>query len=162
MSEGVGKGGAGDGAGGAGANGTVRLRLSDDSADAALTCAGITAGNITASGYVSVGSAEVLAWSSRSKLNSPADGQVNILVAAETAGVGLDFATDAVLKVRTRAQTGYATVDALAYNASGTKVLGAQGAAVADASGGAVIDAEARTALNALLARMRTHGAIAT
>lgn len=42
------------------------------------------------------------------------------------------------------------------------QVLGAQGAAVADASGGVVIDAEARTAINTLLARMRTHGSIAT
>ena len=42
------------------------------------------------------------------------------------------------------------------------KVLGTQGAAVADASGGATVDAEARTALNALLARLRTHGVIAT
>lgn len=46
--------------------------------------------------------------------------------------------------------------------ASGTKVVGIQGAAVADAAGGATIDAEARTALNALLARLRTHGLIAT
>lgn len=43
-----------------------------------------------------------------------------------------------------------------------TKVIGAQGAAVADASGGTVIDVEARAALNALLARIRTHGLIAT
>jgi hypothetical protein len=34
--------------------------------------------------------------------------------------------------------------------------------AVADASGGAIIDAKARTALNALLARMRTIGIVAT
>jgi hypothetical protein len=47
------------------------------------------------------------------------------------------------------------------YNNS-IKVVGAQGAAVADATGGVVIDAEARTALNALLARLRTHGLIAT
>lgn len=33
-----------------------------------------------------------------------------------------------------------------------------QGAAIADASGGAIIDAEARTAINALLARMRVTG----
>ncbi|MDP2158759.1 MAG: hypothetical protein Q8K68_13745 [Nitrospirota bacterium] len=45
---------------------------------------------------------------------------------------------------------------------AGTKVIGAQGATVADAAGGATIDAEARTALNALLARVRTHGLIAT
>ena len=43
-----------------------------------------------------------------------------------------------------------------------TKIIGAQGALVADASGGAIIDVEARTALNALLARLRTHGLIAT
>lgn len=48
------------------------------------------------------------------------------------------------------------------YNKSGTQVVGAQGAAVADASGGATIDAEARTAINTLLARIRTHGLIAT
>lgn len=34
-------------------------------------------------------------------------------------GVGLDVATDAVLKVRTRAQSAYATVDALAYLVGG-------------------------------------------
>jgi hypothetical protein len=48
------------------------------------------------------------------------------------------------------------------YRVNSTKVVGAQGAAVADASGGGVIDAEARTALNTLLARLRTHGLIAT
>jgi hypothetical protein len=48
------------------------------------------------------------------------------------------------------------------YSIAGTKVVGAQGALIADASGGAVIDAEARTALNALLARLRAHGLIAT
>lgn len=53
-------------------------------------------------------------------------------------------------------------IQATEYRVSGTKVLGAQGAAVADAAGGVVIDAEARTALNAALARMRAHGIIAT
>lgn len=48
------------------------------------------------------------------------------------------------------------------YQQNGVQVLGAQGAAVADASGGATIDAEARTAINTLLARLRTHGMIAT
>lgn len=49
-----------------------------------------------------------------------------------------------------------------AIRISGINVLGAQGASIADASGGANADAEARTALNALLARLRTHGLIAT
>ena len=48
------------------------------------------------------------------------------------------------------------------YAVSGTQVVGARGAAVADASGGVTIDAEARTAINTLLARLRTHGLIAT
>ncbi len=45
---------------------------------------------------------------------------------------------------------------------NGTQVVTAQGAAVANAAGGATVDAEARTALNALLARLRVHGLIAT
>lgn len=52
--------------------------------------------------------------------------------------------------------------DSLGLRVQGTKVVGAQGALIADASGGAVIDSEARTAINALLARLRTHGLIAT
>ncbi len=55
---------------------------------------------------------------------------------------------------------GAATVTTISVSA--IQVLGAQGAAVADASGGATIDAEARTAINTLLARLRTHGMIAT
>jgi hypothetical protein len=42
-----------------------------------------------------------------------------------------------------------------------TQVVSARGAAVADAAGGATIDAEARTAINTLLARLRSHGLIA-
>ena len=45
---------------------------------------------------------------------------------------------------------------------AGTKVVGAQAAAIADASGGATVDTEARAALNDLLAKLRTHGIIAT
>jgi hypothetical protein len=48
------------------------------------------------------------------------------------------------------------------YSVGGTKVVGTQGATVADATGGATIDAEARAAINALLARLRTHGLIAS
>lgn len=48
------------------------------------------------------------------------------------------------------------------YKVSGTRVVAARGAAVADATGGATVDTEARTAINALLARLRTHGLIST
>ena len=47
------------------------------------------------------------------------NGTTNLTNNAETAGIGIDVATDAVLKVRTRAQTGYATLDCLGLKASG-------------------------------------------
>lgn len=63
---------------------------------------------------------------------------------------------------RPRTVFGYTADFTTSLMIAGTKVVGAQGAAVADATGGAVIDAEGRTALNALLARLRAHGMIAT
>jgi hypothetical protein len=53
--------------------------------------------------------------------------QWNFANVAGTVGFGLDGATNNVMKVRTRAQTGYATVDALGYSVSG--VAGASKAA---------------------------------
>jgi hypothetical protein len=44
------------------------------------------------------------------------------------------------------------------YLVNGTKVVGAQGAAVADATGAGDVVAQ----LNSLLAKLRTHGLIAT
>jgi hypothetical protein len=57
--------------------------------------------------------------SARSGITAPADGQLNVTNNAATAGVGMDVATDAVLKVRTRAQSAYGTVDCLGLKASG-------------------------------------------
>lgn len=66
---------------------------------------------------------------------------------------------DFILNATTGTKIGTATTQKLGfYNA--TPIV--QGAAVADASGGATIDAEARTAINALLARIRSLGLIAT
>jgi phage gp45-like len=47
------------------------------------------------------------------------------------------------------------------FKVNDTQVISAQGASVPDATGGTVIDIEARTAINSLLARLRTHGLIA-
>lgn len=47
------------------------------------------------------------------------------------------------------------------YEVGGTQVVGAQGAAIPDAAGGATIDVEGRAATNAILAFLRTWGAIA-
>ncbi len=55
-------------------------------------------------------------------LTFPADGQLNVTNNGVSAGVGFDVATDAVFKVRVRAQNAYATADALAYRASGTPI----------------------------------------
>lgn len=62
--------------------------------------------------------------------------------------------------------TGEVNAAKLDTSATGVGFYGAspsaQPAAVANASGGVVVDAEARAALNALLARLRTLGLIAT
>lgn len=78
-----------------------------------------------------------------------------VTLAAETAGSGGDNINIDL----TAAGTGFVNctgTTGLAVN--GTKVLGAQGAAVADATD----NPTAITQLNALLARLRTHGLIAT
>jgi hypothetical protein len=52
-------------------------------------------------------------------MRSPGAGQLNYFTTtAETTGVGIDVATDATLKIRTRAQTGYATTDTLGLKSS--------------------------------------------
>lgn len=66
------------------------------------------------------------------------------------------------LRAVTGSNTAYVSFDCGDYYHQNVKVVGGQGAAVADAAGGATIDAEARTAINTLLARLRTHGLIAT
>jgi hypothetical protein len=43
----------------------------------------------------------------------------------------------------------------------GVQVVGTRGAAIADPTGGATVDSEARGALSAILAMLRTHGLIA-
>lgn len=58
--------------------------------------------------------------------------------------------------------TGLDLTAGLGYRVGNVKVVGAQGLAIADAGGGVTVDAEARTAVNALLARVRAHGLIAT
>lgn len=108
----------------------------------------VTKWNVDNGGSMGLSSGGDLSFSS----TTASTGSKDVGLARGSAGVG---------KI-TNGSTGYGTLDALAYRVSGTQVVGAQGAAVADASGGAIIDSEARTALNALLARVRTHGLIAT
>lgn len=112
-------------------------------------------------------------WTARAAMLSPADGVIlfqnnalNDFNRLQFGGTTSSFPSlkrsTTGLQFRLADDSAYTFADALEYRASGTKVVGAQGAAVADAAGGATVDAEARTAINTLLARLRTHGLIAT
>lgn len=76
-------------------------------------------GSVVAAQTLEAGATANIGFNARSQVKSPANAQLNIENNAGSAGFGFDVATDAVMKVRTRAQTGYATVDALGYRASG-------------------------------------------
>lgn len=80
-----------------------------------------TAGGIltTASGDITISANRFLSWNARASQNSPADSQWNLTNFAGTSGIGVDVSTDSTLKVRTRAQTGYGTVDCLGLKSSG-------------------------------------------
>lgn len=52
-----------------------------------------------------------------------ATGQASFLNGAQTVGVGIDVATDAIFRVRTRAQTGDAATEAAFYDAAASSVL---------------------------------------
>jgi len=72
-----------------------------------------------ASGSGSIGATSTLQWVSSTRLTGVSDGKIIIQNDGLTAGVGIDVTTDAVLKLRTRAHTGYATLDCLGLKASG-------------------------------------------
>lgn len=81
------------------------------------------AGTITATGAITTAAASSFHLDTRWFLYAGgATGQAVLSNEAVTAAVGLDVATDAVLKVRTSAHTAYATVDALAYQTGGNAV----------------------------------------
>lgn len=70
-------------------------------------------------GSVQAGGTGLLGWNSRASMTSPADSQWNLTKNDASAGVGLDVSTDAVMKVRVRAQNAYATIDCLGIKSSG-------------------------------------------
>lgn len=78
----------------------------------------IVSGTLFGSGVSVSPATGTIGWDTRSALSSPADGQANLRNTANSAGVGLDFATDGTLKVRTRAQADTAIVDAKTFQAS--------------------------------------------
>lgn len=159
----------------AGADNTYDIGASGATRPRSLFLSGsaTVAGNADISGFIQLGAANALIWNTRSRIKSSASGVIELLNGAENDFGRLNFGgTTSSFPALKRSTTGlqfrladdsaYTFADALEYRASGTKVVGAQGAAVADAAGGANVDAEARTAINTLLARLRTHGLIAT
>lgn len=116
--------------------GTLTLMGSGGTIVSGATNFTLTAGGAaTFAGIVDVSTLRTLAagfmsWgTTRAAMSSPANSQINFLDNTGVAnGVGFDFAVDAVLKIRTRAQTGYATIDALAYQVSGAAGIDFNGA----------------------------------
>jgi hypothetical protein len=93
------------------------------------------------------------------RLTLHADGATFDVAIIANQGIQIADAKNVVLNTSTGTKWGTATTQKQAWwNA--TPVV--QPTAVADASGGAIIDVEGRAALNALLARLRTLGIIAT
>ncbi len=92
----------------------------------------VTGLNIISTNSLTVGGASYIGFLNRSTMRSPADGQYNFNNNAENAGVGLDFATDATLKIRTRAQSANAALECLSVLAGSS---GFGGAAVSATTG---------------------------
>lgn len=110
--------------------GTWKLGYSLNGAAASYPLTVTSAGGLTtvAGGFILSGGSVFSALGSsfihngRTALASNTDGTENITNNGGTSGIGLDVNTDGVLKVRVKAQNAYGTVDALAYQASGTAI----------------------------------------
>ncbi len=96
---------------------TTPLTLTDSGALALL--AGLTCTNVVASGVLQAGASNFIGWAGFTRLVSTGDGTMQLYKNGLTIGVGLDFSTDAIVKVRTTNQAAYATVDALGYSVGG-------------------------------------------
>lgn len=84
----------------------------------------LLSGNLqTTGGFLFSAAGVGLAGSGSTIVSAPANGQTNFVNGGGTSGFGIDGNTDAVAKFRTRAQTGYATVDALGYNLAGVPAV---------------------------------------
>ena len=107
---------------------------------------------------VSVGGSKFLTFSSGSiNLTAGVSYSINGVSVLNSTALGAGVTASSLTSVGTLSSlnvTGGISV-------TGTQVVSTQGASVADATGGATIDAEARTAINDLLARVRSHGLIA-
>jgi len=127
------------------------------------------AGSVLVETDVRIGDARQFYWGTRAALFSPADGVIRLTDTANTDFNRLQFGgttssfpslkrSAAELHARLADDSADTVLQVSALKVATIQVVGAQGAAVADATDAA----SAITQLNALLARTRTHGLIAT
>lgn len=86
----------------------------------------VTLGALTLLGAIEIPAASSIALTGRSMFRAPAVGQFTLSNYVETAGIGLDVATDGTLKIRNRAQNADANLSAAAATFSGV-LLAADG-----------------------------------
>lgn len=124
--------------------GTWKLGYSLNGAAATYPYTVSSSGNGTLLGGITVGSGGGMQWNTRSVLSSPADAQMNLTNVANSAGIGFDVSTDSTVKIRTRAQSGYGTIDVLGIQMSGgtsiTTVVAGVAAAYKIARGSTAFD----------------------
>ena len=78
-----------------------------------------TLSSIVSGANITIPADSALSWSGRTVVRATSASLLSWANSAENAGIGFNFATDGILKVRNRVNSAYATVDALAYQLSG-------------------------------------------
>lgn len=94
------------------------------------------------------------------KLRLPADGQATFLDNASTSGIGLDFATDGTLKIRTRAQTADGNISAAKLDLPNTGGAATTGRATLVAGTVTVNTTAATSTANIFCQRMTAGGTL--
>ena len=118
----------------------LKIRNTAQNADASLTALNLTAsgtlnvtgistqavinssGNITTTGRLAVGSGQTVQWTSRSRIQSALDGTIRVDDSTALFGITFDFTTDAVLKIRNRANNADAAIIYSSYTHSGAEI----------------------------------------
>lgn len=78
----------------------------------------IAVGQISIVASLAIATGWAINWTGRLVLNTPAAGQLTLQAVVNSAGAGFDFATDGIIKVRTRTQNADASLTALNVTAS--------------------------------------------
>lgn len=97
---------------------TLTIRNRAQNAAGALSC-----GAITSTSNISAPAGGFIGFATRSYFNCTADGKMSVANNAGTAGIGFDFTTDGVLKIRDKAQASDAPVAASFHLTSASSIL---------------------------------------